>query len=91
MKEMIMLAMGLNCLGMKDYKAARKTFEKCLKDVPNGAGCDKALLGLMTAQLGLGSITEAEATLARLQSQFPGSPSTQLAIQNLETVKSSRR
>jgi thioredoxin-like negative regulator of GroEL len=90
MKEAFLLAMGLNCLKLKDYKDARKTFEKCLKEVPNGSRCATALLGLVTAHIGQGKIAEAEKTFEQLQSQYPDSPATRQAAQNLQAVKGSQ-
>lgn len=90
-KENLMIRIGANYLNMRKYKNAQKTFKKCLKEVPNGKGCDKALLGLVLTQLGLGKISVAEKTFTRLQSKYPDSLATQKAARNLKAVKDSKK
>jgi thiol-disulfide isomerase/thioredoxin len=91
LKENLLLTIGLNHLKLRDFKAARKSFEKCLKEVPSGSQCDVILLGLCTAQLQEGKIADAEKTFAQLKSQYPDSPAVEKAAKNLEAVKSARR
>lgn len=73
----ILIAMGINYLKIKDYDEARKTFEAYLKDVPNGAQGDTALLGILTAQLNKKKFAEAEKTLSQLKASYPNSPLVQ--------------
>jgi thioredoxin-like negative regulator of GroEL len=90
LKEDLMLKIGLNYLNIKKYKNAGKTFEKCLKEVQNGKWPDRAMLGMILAQLGQGKIADAEKTFALLQSQYSDSPAIQLAAKNMQKAKNSR-
>src|SRR5262249_15162347 len=45
-RENIYIKMGVNHLRMKRFDDAKKMFEKCLKEVPDGKQSDMALLGL---------------------------------------------
>jgi thiol-disulfide isomerase/thioredoxin len=87
MRESIFLSMGLNQLKMKKYNDAKKTFERCIKDCPNGNKCDSALLGIVTAQLYQGKIGDAEKTYEQLKTRYPDSPATVQAAQNLQQMK----
>jgi tetratricopeptide (TPR) repeat protein len=86
-RENLILSVGLNYLKLKKFNDAKKTFEQCLKDVPNGSQRDKALLGILTAQIGQGKRDDAEKTLEQLHSSFPNSPATRQAEKNLQQSK----
>ena len=86
-REAILLAMGQNWLFVEKYKDARKIFEKCLKEVPNGSQRAAALMGLVTAQIGQGKMADAEGTFERLKSKYPDSRETRQAEWNLEEAK----
>lgn len=85
-KESIMLVVGLNELRMKDYKKAQKAFESCLKGVSQGKESDKAMLGMIIAQLGQGKISNAKRTLDELKSQYPDSPAILQAERYIKSV-----
>ncbi|MFY9554102.1 MAG: hypothetical protein WAV47_05210 [Blastocatellia bacterium] len=72
---------------MRKFDDARKSFEKCVKDIPNGPQCDKALLGILTAQIQLGKREDAEETLEQLHTRFPYSMATRQAERNLQQSK----
>ncbi len=90
-KENLYLGMGLNYMKMKDYKNAQKTFEKCIKEIPDGQACDKALLGTIMAQLRQGKLKAAEKTFAKLESRYPESRATVQAAKSLEAVRAAKR
>jgi thioredoxin-like negative regulator of GroEL len=87
MRETIFLSVGLNQLKMKQFNDAKKTFERCIKDCPNGTKCDSALLGIVTAQIYQGKRGDAEKTFEQLKSRYPDSPATEQAAQNLQQMK----
>ena len=76
-------------LRMKHYKKAQEAFENCLKEVPKGNQGDKALLGLIIAQLGQNRISIAEKNLVKLKSRYPESPAVQQANRYIKSVKES--
>lgn len=86
LKEGIMLVIGLNELRMKDYKKAQKAFENCLEGIQQGKESDKAMLGMIIAQLGQGKISNAKRTLAGLKSQYPDSPAILQAERYIQSV-----
>lgn len=86
LKEGIMLVIGLNELRMKDYKKAQKAFENCLEGIQQGKEGDKAMLGMIIAQLGQGKISNAKRTLAGLKSQYPDSPAILQAERYIQSV-----
>ncbi len=90
-RESVLLAVGVNYLNQKDYDKARKSFEACLKEIPNGAQGDKALLGIITAQLNKKKIGEAEKTLAQLKASHPDSPVVQQAEHLLQQARSYKK
>ncbi len=83
-RENILISIGLNHLKTKDYDDARKIFETCLKEIPNGAQVDTAFLGIVTAQLNKGKIKDAEKTLEQFKASYPNSPVIQQAEQMLQ-------
>lgn len=86
-RENLMLLIGLNYLKLKKFDGAKKSFEQCLKEVPNGLQCDKALLGILTVQIEQGKRADAAKTLEQLQSKYPNSPATRQAEKNLQQSK----
>jgi len=90
-KEHHMAGLGLNYLKMKKDKDAKKTFEKCFKEFPNGKTCQNILLGLVIAKLGQGKISDAEKTFILLKSRHPDSPATKKAEQYLQAAKKSKK
>jgi len=89
--ENIILVIGLNELRMRNYGEAQTRFERCLEVVPDGKDRDKAMLGLILAQLGLDKISAAQRNLKRLKSQFPDSPAVEQAERYIQSVKDSKK
>ena len=89
--ENIILVIGLNELRMRNYKEAQNKFESCLDVVADGKERDKALLGLILAQLGQDKIFRAERNLKKLKSQFPDSPAVEQAERYIQSVKDSKK
>jgi thioredoxin-like negative regulator of GroEL len=90
-KESILLVIGLNELRMKDYKKAQRAFENCIKEVRQGKESDKAMLGMIIAQLGQGKISNAEKTLTGLKSRYPESPAILQAERYIRSVRNSKK
>ncbi|MFN2453637.1 MAG: thioredoxin family protein [Pyrinomonadaceae bacterium] len=86
-RENILLAVGISCLQQQDYDEAKKTFERCLKEVPNGTHGDTALYGILIAQVNKKKISDAEKTLAQLKSSYPNSLILQQAEAKLQQSK----
>jgi tetratricopeptide (TPR) repeat protein len=86
-RENILLAVGINCLQQQDYDEAKKAFERCLKEVPDGTHGDVALYGILTAQINKKKFVEAEKTLAQLKTSHPNSPILQQAEAKLQQAK----
>lgn len=89
-REDLLIAIGINYLKAKDYDDARKTFETSLKEIPNGARADTALLGILTAQLNKKKISDGEKTLALLKASYPNSPLIQEGERLLQQVRSQK-
>lgn len=89
-RENILLAVGISCLQQQDYDEAKKAFERCLKEVPNGTHGDTALYGILTAQVNKKKITEAEKTLTQLKASYPNSPIIQQAEARLQQGKNNQ-
>ncbi len=89
--ENTILVIGLNELRMRNYKEAQTRFESCLEVVRDGKDRDKALLGLIIAQLGLDKISGAQRNLKKLKSQFPDSPAVEQAERYIQSVKDSKK
>jgi thioredoxin-like negative regulator of GroEL len=83
-RESILITIGLNHLKSKNYDDARKIFETCLKEIPNGDQVDTAFLGIMTAQINKRKVKDAEKTLAQFRTSYPNSPVIQQAEQMLQ-------
>jgi thiol-disulfide isomerase/thioredoxin len=87
LREGLLLGIGLNQLKMKKYSDARKTFERCLKECPEGTRCDMVLLGIVTSNIFQGKKGDAEKAFEQLKSRYPDSSATQMAAQNLQQMK----
>ncbi|HSR54195.1 MAG TPA: thioredoxin family protein [Acidobacteriota bacterium] len=85
--EGLRILIGLNQLKMGDNKDARKSFERCLKEYPDGSQCDRAMLGVITALLNQGKLDKAEMWYDELVLKFPGSDSAKQAARNIEMVR----
>ncbi|HQR39789.1 MAG TPA: thioredoxin family protein [Blastocatellia bacterium] len=89
-REQILLTMGRTYLKAGDLNAARKTFERCLKECPAGNQCDLAMLGVMTAELRQGKTEDAAKILAEMKARYPNSEATVQAEKNLQAVRSGK-
>jgi len=83
----LVIARGLNLLMMGRGPDAARVFERGLVDAPRAPGSDALLLGLVNAHLAGGKRKDAEAAYARLAREFPDSPYTARARQNVEAAK----
>jgi len=86
-RRQVIIARGLNLLMMGRGPDAARVFERGIADAPEGQGSDALLLGLLNAHLTAGKRKDAEAAYARLARQFPDSPYTRRAKENLEAAK----
>ena len=77
---------GWNSLRMGDLASAKKSFERCLKEVPTHDSLDATLYGLFFAHLSAGEREEAEPLLQRLDSCCPTSPLTARAHTDLKPM-----
>jgi thiol-disulfide isomerase/thioredoxin len=82
----VLTVMGWNRLKMKDFKAARKSFERCLKEAPAHRALDLTMYGLIVVNLATGERQQAEALLHRLESCCPDSALTARARADLKPV-----
>lgn len=81
------IARGLNLmLRLQGSTDAAALFEREIAEAPNASGSDALLLGLVNARLQDGRRKEAQAAYQRMAREFPGSPYTARARQNLETT-----
>ena len=87
LRETLLITIGLNHFRMGQFKDAQKTFQQCLKEVPDGTQCDKALLGIVTSQINQKKIADAEKTYEQLKTKYPDSAATQQAARNLQEVR----
>jgi len=71
---------------MGDQASAKKSFERCLKEVPTHDSLDATLYGLFFAHLSAGEREEAEPLLQRLDSCCPTSPLTARAHTDLKPM-----
>ena len=83
LRQEIMLNVAVNNLNAKKYNDARKNFQQCIKDNPNGSRCDKALYGLMMTSLNQGKLAEANKTFEELKAKYPDSEAAKKAAQAL--------
>ena len=78
------IARGLNLMvRLQGSTDAAALFEKELAEAPHAPGSDALLLGIVNARLQDGRRKEAEAALHRMEKEFPASPFTARARQNL--------
>ena len=75
--------MGVNHLRMKEYRDARKVFERALEEVPAGTRCDLAFLGLVTVAAEQRKPDEVRRLVAEMRSRFPDSAATRQAMAKL--------
>jgi thiol-disulfide isomerase/thioredoxin len=74
---------GWNHLKKGDLKQARKSFERCLEEVPTHRALDVTLYGLLAVDVVAGQRDKAQALLVRLESCCPDSPFTGRARKDL--------
>jgi len=90
-RENILITIGLNSLKSKNYDEARKTFETCLKEIPNGEQVETAFLGIMTAHINKRKIKDAEKALEQFKAKYPGSSVIQQAEQMLQETANDKK
>jgi thiol-disulfide isomerase/thioredoxin len=81
---------GWNSLKTGNYKRARKSFERCLSEIPNHPALPVTLYGLFAVHLAEGNRDQAEPLLQRLESCCPDSEMTRLARQDLDNPPQTR-
>ncbi|HYV86582.1 MAG TPA: thioredoxin family protein [Patescibacteria group bacterium] len=81
---------GWNSVKLGDYKRAKKSFERCLKEIPTHPALPVTLYGLFAVHLAEGDRQQAEPLLQRLESCCPDSEMTRLARQDLDNPPQSR-
>ena len=81
---------GWNSVKLGDYKRAKKSFERCLHDIPTHPALPVTLYGLFAVHLAEGDRQQAEPLLQRLESCCPDSEMTRLARQDLENPPQTR-
>lgn len=86
-REAVQIWVGLNYFKMGQTKDARKTFERCLRDSPDGSQCDKAMLGVVSALILEGKLAEADKMYQELLGRFPDSSAARQAALNLEQAR----
>ena len=69
---------------------AKKSFERCLKEIPTHPALPVTLYGLFAVHLAEGDRQQAEPLLQRLESCCPDSEMTRLARQDLDNPPQSR-
>jgi len=82
----ILTLIGWNSLKMGNLESAKKSFERCLKEIPTHGSLDMTLYGLFFAHLSAGERQEAEPLLQRLDSCCPTSRLTARAHADLKLV-----
>ena len=82
----VLTVIGWNSLKIGSFKSAKRTFERCLKDVPTHRALDVTVYGLFAAHLAAGERQEAEPLLHRLESCCPDSPLTLRAHVDLKPL-----
>ena len=81
---------GWNSLKSGNYKRARKSFERCLHDVPTHPALAVTLYGMVAVHLAEGDRQQAEPFVARLESCCPDSEMTRLAHEDLANPPQAR-
>ena len=82
----LLTVIGWNGLKMGEFKSARKSFERCLKEAPAHRAVDVTMYGLIVADLATGERQKAEALLHRLESCCSDSAFTEKARADLKPV-----
>jgi len=82
----VLTVIGWNSLKVKNFKAARKSFERCLKEAPGHRALDLTMYGLIVVNLATGERQQAEALLHRLESCCPDSALMERARADLKPV-----
>ena len=82
----VLTVIGWNSLKTGNFKAARKSFERCLREVPTHRALDVTVYGLFAAHLAAGERQAAEPLLQRLESCCPDSALTARARMDLKPV-----
>ena len=78
-----MTLMGWNYLKVRDLRRARKSLERCLKDVPQHPALDVTIYGLLAVNIADGKRQDAQPLLERLESCCPASALTARARKDL--------
>ena len=81
---------GWNSLKSGNYKRARKSFERCLKEIPTHPALPVTLYGLFAVHLAEGDRQQAEPVLQQLESCCPDSEMTRLAREDLDNPPRAR-
>jgi thiol-disulfide isomerase/thioredoxin len=81
---------GWNSVKSGDYKRAKKSFERCLKEIPNHPALPVTLYGMFAVHLAEGDREQAKPFLERLESCCPDSEMTRLARQDLDNPPRTR-
>ena len=81
----VLTMVGWNHLKSHDFKSARKSLERCLKEVPSHPALDVTLYGLLAVHLAANERDQAVTLLDRLESCCPGSALTARARKDLES------
>lgn len=79
----VLTMVGWNHLKSHDFKRARKSLERCLKEVPSHPALDVTLYGLLAVHLAANERDQARSLLGRLESCCPGSALTARARKDL--------
>jgi thiol-disulfide isomerase/thioredoxin len=86
----VLTRIGWNYFKQNDLKRARKTLERCMKEVPAHAALDLTVYGLFATYMAEGDRHGAQPYLARLESCCPDSSLTLKAHQDLAAGTPSR-
>lgn len=86
-RRQVVIARGLNLLLMGRGPDAARVFEHALEEAPNAPGSDALLLGLVNAHLTAGRRKDAAAAYARMAREYPDSPYSRKARENLDAAK----
>jgi len=81
----VLTVMGWNDFKMGNLKSARRSFERCLKEVPTHKAMDVTVYGLFAVHLAAGERGEARPLLERLDACCPESTLTARAHKDLDS------
>ena len=82
----LLTVIGWNQFKLGDLKSARKSFERCLKEVPTHKAIDVTVYGLFAVHLAAGERQEAGPLLQRLDSCCPASTLTARAHRDMDST-----